>query len=145
MDAGGTIADPRDVAQTMLKAVNHGKHGERYIVAGRYASLENVFATLEHVSGVPAPRLRLPQGLLENLARLDGIRARLTRTESRLPLIPIQTLHLKRSITSAKAERELGATFRPLEETLRDTVQWFCDNGYVKSTSGVKLKSQRAQ
>jgi hypothetical protein len=28
-------------------------------------------------------------------------------------------------LSSAKAERELGATFRPLRETLQDEVNWF--------------------
>ena len=144
MDAGSSIADPRDVAQAMIQAVSNGRHGERYIVGGRYASLEEVFQILERVSGVPSPRMRLPQPLLEILARLDGVRARITRTETRLPLIGIQTLHLKRSVSSAKAERELGVTFRPLEDTLRDTVQWFRDNGYVKSAPGATLEQKRA-
>lgn len=28
-------------------------------------------------------------------------------------------------MSSAKAMRELGVTFRPLEETLRDEIAWF--------------------
>jgi hypothetical protein len=28
-------------------------------------------------------------------------------------------------ISSARAQAELGATFRPLDETLRDEVSWF--------------------
>ena len=32
----------------------------------------------------------------------------------------------------AKAERELGYTTRPLEETLRDEAQWLLENGKIK-------------
>jgi dihydroflavonol-4-reductase len=134
LDAGSSITDPRDVAQAMIRAVEHGRSGERYIVAGRYTELEQVFGILGRVSNVKTPTNKLPQWLLETMARVDELRAKLTRTPVKLPLIGIQTLHLKRSVSSAKAERELGATFRPLEETLRDTVQWYRDNGYVKAS-----------
>jgi dihydroflavonol-4-reductase len=139
MDAGGSVADPRDVASAMIAAVQRGHSGESYAVAGRYASVEEIMLTLERVSGVPSPKTKLPQWLLETLARGDELRARLTNTPVRLPLVGIQTLHLKRGVDSSKAERELGATFRPLEETLRDTVNWFRENGYVK---GVGMDSR---
>jgi dihydroflavonol-4-reductase len=35
--------------------------------------------------------------------------------------------------SSAKAERELGATFRPLEETMRDVVSWYGAHAEVMS------------
>jgi dihydroflavonol-4-reductase len=31
----------------------------------------------------------------------------------------------KSQLSSAKAEQELGATFRPLGETIKDTVAWY--------------------
>jgi dihydroflavonol-4-reductase len=37
----------------------------------------------------------------------------------------IRTLQEEYDVSSAKAVRELGATFRPLEETLRDEIAWF--------------------
>jgi dihydroflavonol-4-reductase len=132
MDAGGSVADPRDVAAAMIVAAERGRSGESYAVAGRYASVEEIMLTLERVSGIPSPKAKLPQWLLETLSRGDELRARLTNTPVRLPLVGIQTLHLKRGVDSSKAERELGASFRPLEDTLRDTVAWFRENGYVK-------------
>ena len=53
-----------------------------------------------------------------------------------MPLEGVKTLLPKHTISSAKAMRELGATFRPIEETLRDTVRWYADNGYIKRSSG---------
>jgi dihydroflavonol-4-reductase len=144
MDAGGSVADPRDVANAMIAAVERGQHKASYLVAGRYTSVEEIMRTLERVSGVPCPNTRLPQWLLETLARGDELRARLTNTPVRLPLVGIQTLHLKRGVDSRKAERELGATFRPLEETLRDTVAWFRDNGYVKPSKATDATRSRA-
>jgi len=40
----------------------------------------------------------------------------------------------KMFITSAKAERELGWTSRPVNEALRRAVEWFRANGYADKT-----------
>jgi len=37
-------------------------------------------------------------------------------------------MHLKTEVTSAKAIYQLGATFRPLEQTLKDVVNWYYQN-----------------
>jgi dihydroflavonol-4-reductase len=37
----------------------------------------------------------------------------------------IRTMHAKKAVDSTKAIRELGASFRPFEETVRDEVEWF--------------------
>jgi dihydroflavonol-4-reductase len=40
-------------------------------------------------------------------------------------------MHAKVAVNSAKAVRELGATFRTFEETVRDEVAWFRAHGYI--------------
>jgi dihydroflavonol-4-reductase len=35
--------------------------------------------------------------------------------------------------SSAKAEAELGYTYRPAREAVRDAVNWFEANGYLKA------------
>jgi len=37
----------------------------------------------------------------------------------------IKTMNLARRVTSQRAERELGATFRPFAETARAVVDWY--------------------
>jgi len=44
--------------------------------------------------------------------------------------------------TSQRAERELGYRIRPLEETLADAWNWFCERGYVgKPRPAVTIQS----
>lgn len=122
------VADARDVAQAMIAAVGRGRSGERYIVGGRYASLEEIQRTLERVSGVPAPSLQLPYPLAFGFAALAELASRLTGRAASASVNGLRSLNTGRRVSSAKAERELGATFRPLEETLRDTVAWMRAN-----------------
>jgi len=130
--AGTSTVDARDVADAMIAAVEHGKHAEKYLVAGRMTLFAELFSILEQLTGVKAPTRTFPNGLVLALARLDTFVSGLTRKTPTLPLDGIKTLLALHSLSSAKAERELGVRFRPLEHTLRDTVAWYRENGYLK-------------
>jgi dihydroflavonol-4-reductase len=125
VDGGMSIVDARDVAEAMITALEKGRPGEKYIVAGVFHTLEEVFKGLEKASGVPAPKLRLPFGLVLGVAFIQETIGRLTGREVLMTRESIRTMHGKYKMTSAKAQRELGARFRPLEETLKDVVGWY--------------------
>jgi len=125
LDGGTCVVDARDVATGMIAAAERGRAGERYILGGAFHTLADVLAGLERASGVPAPRRRIPHAgamvfawLSETVGRLTGKPVLITREGLRI-------MHAKLRMTSAKAERELGATFRPLDDTLRDVVAWY--------------------
>jgi dihydroflavonol-4-reductase len=124
---GACVVDARDVALAMIQGALKGRSGERYIVAGRLASLEQILQTLQDVTAVPMPRLRIPYPAAIVIAWLAQTAAALRGAQSLLTVSGIQTMRESMShvLSSAKAERELGATFRPLRETLQDEVNWF--------------------
>lgn len=128
LDGGSCMVDARDVSQAAINAVERGISGDRYIVAGQYLSLENLFQILDKVTGIPCPQRRIPYTITLIYAWIADIYARLTGTKPVIPLEGIRTMHLKRQVTSAKAISQLGATFRPLEQTLRDVVNWYHQN-----------------
>jgi dihydroflavonol-4-reductase len=131
---GGTSAvDARDVAAAMVTAAERGRPGERYIVGGRALELWDLFQTLEKVSGVRAPKRRLPAALAIGIAAMLDRWSRLTGRRSPMPLEGIRTMAARKYVSSEKAVRELGATFRPFEETLRDEVAWFRATGLAPS------------
>lgn len=125
LNGGAMIADARDVAQAMIKAVDKGKNGERYIVGGKLYKLADIMHTLEKVSGVPAPKFRIPTPLALTIAWVSQTIARLTGGTTLLTVSGIQTIANPHQISSEKAVRELGTKFRSLEDTLKDTVNWY--------------------
>ena len=125
VDGGSSIVDARDVAAAMIAAVEHGAHGERYIVGGELYTLERVMQGLEKATGVRGPRMKLPHALVMTVAFFQEIFGRITGKEVLITREGVRLMHAKLAVTSAKAERELGATFRPLDETLRDVVEWY--------------------
>jgi dihydroflavonol-4-reductase len=65
----------------------------------------------------------------ELAARVRGQPAALTQ-------VSVDALRGDFAASSAKAQRELGVRFRPVEETLRDAVAWFRSHGYVQTRGG---------
>jgi dihydroflavonol-4-reductase len=124
---GASVVDARDVAAAMIRALSQGISGERYIVAGRLVSLEQIALTLEKLTGIHAPRLRLPYSAAIALAWLVQTAATLRGAESLLTVSGVRTMResMEHALSSAKAERELGISFRALDQTLQDEVDWY--------------------
>ena len=122
---GTTLVDVRDVAAGMLAIARSGVAGRRYLVGGRFATLAEVFGFLARISGVPAPRLRIPYPMAITVAWTAEKWAQLTGNSTAMSLEGVRMMKYGLNVTSARAEMELGVRFRPLEETLRDSVAWF--------------------
>jgi dihydroflavonol-4-reductase len=56
----------------------------------------------------------------------------LTGGKALVTLAGVRTIHGKNEVNSAKSMRELSASFRPFEETVRDEVDWFRSHGYTE-------------
>jgi len=120
-----SVVDARDVAAAVVRAAERGRADERYIVAGRALTIRQMLETLERVSGIPGPRLRMPYFAILGFAHISKFVARVTGAPVLVTPEAVRTLQENYDMNSAKAERELGATFRPFEETVRDEIAWF--------------------
>jgi dihydroflavonol-4-reductase len=95
-------------------------------VAGSFASLEEIALTLQSVTGRPAPKLKIPYPIAVAVAWLSQTATIFLGGDTLLTVSGVRTMKeaMKHKLSSAKAERELGISFRPLIDTLRDEVQW---------------------
>jgi dihydroflavonol-4-reductase len=131
---GFSLVDARDVAAAMIAAAEKGVRGERYIVGGQTLTMSELVSAYERVTGIPAPRWKIPASLLLLLALANEGYARLT---GRPVLISLASARLllrekdRQSFDSSRSERELGVVFRPVEETLVDEIAWYRRNGWL--------------
>ena len=135
VDTGLNLVDVRDVAQGHLLAAEKGKIGEKYILGNRDMTLDEIFRSLSEITGLPAPRVKLPHWVPLTFAALETTFARMVRRE---PSVPIEAVRLSRHrmfFDATKAVRELGLPQTPVEEPLQRAVDWFRTNGYVKGGS----------
>lgn len=131
LDTGLNLIDVRDVAEGHCLAFERGKIGEKYILGNRNLTLAEIFQMLEKISGIPAPRIRLPYKPILYLARIFYLISFLTRHE---PLIPYEGVRMAAKhmfFDASKAVRELGMPQTPVEKALTDAVSWFRENGYI--------------
>ncbi|MGH2377164.1 MAG: NAD-dependent epimerase/dehydratase family protein [Candidatus Limnocylindria bacterium] len=93
-----------DTAAGHVRAMERGRPGEAYIVAGPAHTLIEALRIAEAVTSVAAPRVLLPRALTDVLAAL--------------PFLPESLRGIGASYlgSSAKAERELGFSARPLRK-----------------------------
>jgi dihydroflavonol-4-reductase len=127
-----SFVDARDVAETMIQTAEQGRRGERYLAAGRTVTMDELFGELEKVSGIPAPKNRVPLAALYLLGAANELWARLTRRPVLISWAAVQLLSRdvgRHQFDHRKSEHELGVRFRDIQETLRDEIAWFKRNG----------------
>lgn len=114
-----------DVARGHILAMGKGNPGESYIIAGPPHTFQEVFEIAERMTGIKAPRLHPSPGVLKAAAGLVKL------IEAAIPLPEIyssESLRVTAGVTylgsNAKAKRELGYQVRPLEEGLRETLEY---------------------
>lgn len=131
VDTGLNWIDVRDVARGHLLAAQSGAIGEKYILGHRNLSLRAILEMLAEITGLAAPRVKLPHWIPLTFAALDTGWARLTGGEPRVPLDGVRLSRYKMYFDSSKAVRELGLPQTPVEEALARAVHWFNEHGYV--------------
>jgi dihydroflavonol-4-reductase len=131
LDTGLNLIDVRDVASGHLLAAQHGRIGERYILGNRNMTLRDILQMLAKVSGLPAPRLRIPYSVALTTGYVSEWIARWTQKPPRVPLAGVRMARRPMYFSAQKAVRELGLPQSPIEEAMRQAVQWFREHGYV--------------
>lgn len=134
LDTGLNWAHVRDVAIGHILAAEKGRVGERYILGHATGNwtMRETFAVLEELTGVPAPRVRLPFFIPLVVAHIAEAAARFTKTPPVAPLAGVRMARHKMFFNPAKAIRELGLPQTPPRVALADAVAWFRQHGFAK-------------
>lgn len=135
LDTGLNWVHVRDVAIGHILAAEKGRVGERYILGsaeGNWA-MHDTFGVLEEITGIPAPKVRIPYGMAFLAACMDEGISKFTGKPPRAPLAGVRMASGKMYFNPTKAIRELGLPQTCPRQALTDAVTWFRENGYVKS------------
>ncbi len=130
LDTGLNLVHVRDVARGHFLAAERGRVGEKYILGNQDLSLTETFRLLARLTGRPAPRLRIPYALAWCGALGMEAAARLSGRPPRASLAAVRMAKKRMYFSPAKAVRELGLPQTPVEDALRDAVEWFTSEGY---------------
>jgi dihydroflavonol-4-reductase len=132
IDTGMNVVDVEDVALGHWLAAEKGRVGERYILGGENVSMKGMLDLLSEITGLPAPRARVPYRPILALSYLNAAFCRfLPQVTPRMTPETIRMSSHYMYFDPGKAIRELGFPQTPPREALAKAVAWFRDNGYV--------------
>jgi len=134
LDTGLNWVHVRDVAAGQVLAAEKGRIGERYILGHAEGNwdMPKVLGVLSDITGLPAPKRRVPYGVALAAAYVDEAISRISRKPPRAPVAGVKMGKYKMWFSPAKAIRELGMPQTPPEQALADAVDWFKNNGYLR-------------
>jgi dihydroflavonol-4-reductase len=134
LDTGLNWVHVRDVAVGHIRAAEAGELGERYILGNQEGNwtLRETLAELEKITGIPAPKTRIPYWVALAAAHVNESIAFLTGKPPKAPLAGVRMAKYKMWFNPAKAIRRLQLPQTPPKQALADAVEWFRANGYVK-------------
>jgi len=120
------VIDVRDAAEAHINAARIGKRGHRYILGGSNYPIDEAAAIFANIADVKPPQLTIPTWLIDAYIKAGDL----------LPFVPFVHDHIRaykhwQGYNTEKAQKELNLKTRFLEETVRDSLKWFRNQGII--------------
>lgn len=131
LDAHLNWVDVRDVAAGHWLAATRGAVGQRYILGHQNLALAEFFEMLAGVSGVPAPRVRIPYAVAYLAGLAGSTWGRISGREPRAILDGVRSARVPMQYNSTKAVTELGLPQTSIALAATEAVHWFRRHGYA--------------
>jgi dihydroflavonol-4-reductase len=131
LDTGLNLIDVKDCARGHILAEQKGIPGERYILGNQNMSLLEILITLEKITGLKAPRIKMPYWVALSAGWVcELISNHLTKNPPAVPLAGVKMAKYFMYFDSSKAVQKLGLVQNPVENALKQSVDWFKKNKY---------------
>ena len=124
-EGGGPSVGIADAARALILAEKNGKVGERYVIAERWVTYEELFTLGAQASGIAPPKVKLPMFMLYTMAAIAGVVARIRNTENRMSAASIKCASKFNDVDVSKAKRELQWQPEPIEQSIKDAVAFY--------------------
>jgi dihydroflavonol-4-reductase len=132
MDCTLNLIDVRDVAEGLVRTMERGEPGRRYLLGGENLTLVGLLGILSELTGVPVPRWRIPYGVGLGVAYLSEFWA--DHVTGQPPKATVSGVRLSRRIMHFDPSCSLdalGLSPRPVRQSLADAVAWLRQAGAI--------------
>lgn len=133
MQGSFNLCDVRDLAAGTIAAVDKGRTGECYILANEPVTLKDMCDMLHEECNARRIKFYLPLNLADKLAQGMEKQAKKTGKMPLMTTFSVYNLARNNVFDYSKAQRELGYTTRPYQQTIHDEVQWMMAEGLIES------------
>ncbi|HTW86879.1 MAG TPA: hopanoid-associated sugar epimerase [Candidatus Binataceae bacterium] len=136
VDTGLNLADVEDVARGHLLAAERGVVGAKYILGGENLKLAEMLARLARLSGLPAPRVKLPYAVAWGYALgAEAVARTLTGRAPRASLTEVRMARKRMFFDSTKARDAIGYNPGPIDDALARAIGFFREIGAARSAA----------
>jgi len=140
VETGLNFVGVEECAAGHLLVSEKGKIGERYLLGAENLTLKEVLDTLAKITGLPAPRMKIPHGVALGVAYVESAFSRLIGKEPGIPVEGVKIARHKMFVDASRARRELGFEPGPVAAALERAVRWYQANGYVRAGRAKKMR-----
>ena len=146
VETGLNFVPVGDVAEGHLLALERGRTGARYLLGSTEGNLTlaQAFGILAEITGVRAPRVRVPCAAAVLFAQASTVACRALR---RPPLVGPEAARMAATamwVDPSRSVHELGVSQTPVREAFREAVEWFASHGYAASRRSTDAHRRRA-
>ena len=139
VETGLNFVGVEECAAGHLLVAEKGKIGQRYLLGAENLTLKQVLDTLEKITGLSAPTLKIPHGVALGVAYASTIFSRLIGEEPQIPIEGVKIARHKMFVDCSRAKRELGFQPGPVAAALERAVRWYEGNGYVAARRAKRI------
>ena len=129
---GKNFVHIRDVCMGIASAIEIGKTGNCYLLAGENLTYRNFFKILNKVSGENPLLIRIPPLILTLAASFCALLKMLNHKPQKLTSAGAYMLCQKNYYSGNKSERELGLKYHSVAEAVSDAYHWFDTNNNLQ-------------
>src|SRR5690242_16879199 len=144
VETGLNLVGVEECAAGHLLVAEKGKVGERYLLGGENLTLKGLLDTLSRITGLAAPKMKIPHGLALGVAYANTVFSRLIGREPSIPIEGVKIARHMMFVDCSRAQRELGFKAGSVSAALERAVRWYEANGYIIKGRAKKIAHGRA-
>lgn len=117
------FVDVRDVAQATIQLFESGIKNERFVLCADNLTWQQYFNLVADTLGKKRPSVKSPEGLIGIVTFFESILSSLTGKRPFLTKDSVKNALVDQQFSSEKIKKQLGYTFIPVEESVKDAVK----------------------
>lgn len=121
----GSYIAATDVAKVMIRLVNEGVFGQRFILVENNYTFHNILSHIQTSFGKPAPGINASESLLAIARVLEGFTSFFTGKERKITKALSNSAFNKQLFSNQKVKTALNIEFRPTHEVIKEICNYY--------------------
>lgn len=121
---GKNFVHAEDAANGVVKAMEKGKNGEKYLLADENLSYQQFFEKINRIAGQNPRMIPIPNTILSVLGWIGDL-LRLLNVSTALCTSNMKALQIKNYYSNQKSVAELGLHYQSVDKAIEDAIDYF--------------------